>query len=69
MDQQAYMLVGDQVEGFLRGRVRGHYYRWYVGVGRARKIRVVHEGDVGKEVRACREVELEDERLAEDSKS
>ena len=53
------MWIRDQVEGFLGGRVGGHYYCWCRGIGAVGQIRVVHQGDVREEVRAGSKMELE----------
>jgi hypothetical protein len=53
------MWVRDQVEGFLGGRVCGHNYRRCRRVGAVGQVGVVHQGDVGEEIRACCQVKLE----------
>lgn len=58
VDEEGDIGVGDEVKGLFRGGVRGHYYGWSGAVGRGGEVCVVHQGDVGKLVRACCEMEL-----------
>jgi hypothetical protein len=53
------MWIRDQVEGFLGGRVGGHYYCRCRGIGAVGQIRVVHQGDVREEICAGSKMELE----------
>jgi hypothetical protein len=53
------MWIRDQVEGFLGGRVGGHYYCRCRGIGAVGQVCVVHQGDVREEIRAGSKMKLE----------
>jgi len=63
MDEEGDVWIGDEVQRLFRGGVGGHYYGGGGGVGGRGEVGVVHEGDVGKEVCAGCQVELEDKKL------
>ena len=58
VDEQGDVWVGDEVIGFLGGRVGCHYYRRRAAVWRGGEVGVVHEGDMGEVVGACCEMKL-----------
>jgi len=55
VNEEADFGVGEEVEGFFRGRIRSHDYNWSGweigrsggGAGCGREIGVIHKGDVG----------------------
>ena len=50
------MGIVDEVDGFLRRGVCGHYYNWARVEGCRREVSVIHEGDVREDGVACCEV-------------